>query len=145
MCLRHNTAALKFFAPIFYLHWVTDNGFCSRPYVSDLFECRIFYCASKKICLYTLQYFISIFAHPNENAISWWLKTIPSLIGACAFLGIWHRDVIVFKKLRFHERGLISGWAVGNRAQQNSVSKNPHSWERFWKDTFSLTVFTGYV
>ena len=25
------------------------------------------------------------------------------------------------------------------------VFKNPHSGERFWKDAFSVTVFTGYV
>jgi len=53
----------------------------------------------------------------------------------CAFTGNQHRDVIVFKNLRFH---------ASRRVQQNGVFKNLHSGERFWKDAFSVIVFTGY-
>ena len=46
------------------------------------------------------------------------IETVPYLIGACAFTGIHHSDIIVFKKLGFHPL---------TRLQQNSVKE---SWTR---------------
>lgn len=49
---------------------------------------------------------------------------------------IQHCDKIIFKKLCFH---------LSTKAQQNGILKNLHSGERFWKDAFSVTIFTGFV
>lgn len=49
---------------------------------------------------------------------------------------IQHCDKIIFKKLYFH---------LSTKAQQNGILKNLHSGERFWKDAFSVTIFTGFV
>ena len=43
------------------------------------------------------------------------IETVRYLIGACAFTGIHHSDIIVFKKLRFH---------LVTRLQQNSVKES---------------------
>ena len=45
-------------------------------------------------------------------------------------------DIIIFRNLYF--RSFIS-------KQKDGVFKNLHSGERFWKDPFLVTVFTGYV
>ena len=55
-----------------------------------------------------------------------WKRCVPSLMGACAFTGIQHYDVIVFKNC-FHPT---------TRVQQNGFFKNLYSEERFWKDSF---------
>ena len=56
------------------------------------------------------------------------------------YRGLWerdciqHQDVVVFRTLRFHS---------STRVQQNGVFKNLHSGERFRKNAFSVTAFTG--
>ena len=45
-------------------------------------------------------------------------------------------DIIVFENLRLRPP---------TRKQKAGVLENLHSGERFWKDAFSVTVFTGYV
>ena len=44
--------------------------------------------------------------------------------------------IIVFENLRFRPT---------TRKRETGVFKNPHSGERFWKDAFSVIIFTGYV
>ena len=45
-------------------------------------------------------------------------------------------DIILFKNL---------GFRPFTRKREVGVYKNLHSGKRFWKDAFSVTVFTGYV
>ena len=56
-----------------------------------------------------------------------WLKMVPSFLGVCAFTGIQHCDVAVFKPCVFFSHP--SPWVL-----LNGVFKYLHSGEQYWKD-----------
>ena len=58
------------------------------------------------------------------------LKTVPSLMGVCAFTGIQLRDVIVFNNLCF-----ILPY------EYRKTVRHLHTGERFWKDAFLVARF----
>ena len=73
------------------------------------------------------------------------IETVPYLIGACAFTGIHHSDIIVFKNLRFHPFTTL---------QQNSVKDSwikkdcsgQHSFGSLATETsFESSIFVQYI
>ena len=73
------------------------------------------------------------------------IEKVRYLIGACAFTGIHHSDIIVFKKLRFH---------LVTRLQQNSVKESwtkkdcsgQHSFGSLATETsFGSSIFVEHI
>ena len=73
------------------------------------------------------------------------IETVPYLIGACAFTGIHHSDIIVFKNLRFHPLTTLQQNSVKDSWTKKDCS-GQHSFGSLATETsFESSIFVQYI
>ena len=73
------------------------------------------------------------------------IETVPSLIGACAFTGIHHSDIIVFKNLRFHPLTTLQQNSVKDSWTKKDCSGQHSFGSLATENSFESSIFVQHI